>query len=954
MSKYCRAAAQTALLLSVVALPWIYAGRQMPGRLVAMSVAVLALVLVASQLLVAGYAWKSIRIPLILLACAVGLGAWQLTDTAAVCSPQAAALKSDFAASPDAPAAASALSLHVPATRRHLALLVAAVAAFALGAALFAETKPMLVLLGVVATSGFAVACTGLAERAAGKIGPFFQLPLAPNAAPFGPFLNRNAAGAFMELGLAAAAGLTVWRIARMPRRTIDNHRISRFQWFLMNIDTPLLVSIGVLVTIAAGVVASLSRGAMVSTIVGSLAAFVVAGKRTDRNSYFWLAAGTAAGAAAIGVWLVQSSALEQRWSSILAGDILHESRWRLWGESLEAAMQLQPFGSGLGTFYYAHAPFERHRTLALYINADNQYVETLVVGGIVGFALLMGMCGFVLRAVVRMWRKAQSSEHIGLAAGATALVAMQLVHACFDFAWYLPAVMFPLALWCGAIFRKATIKRAARKAKGASSFEATSDSVPTEDRTAATVWGTSVVVLLAAGLGWSIYETGRSLIVERAEWATRNHDGRKRTTDVLDDAIRRETAAIEVYPDDGEAHLRLAELWVERYGSEFLLEMDSDPVMRLASEKYERWQYPEALNAAANLRARVDHEAGIDDEAGVNALREIRIVKENLQPARVEVRRARELCPLSPFTQLLSAQLCFLDEPASHDVFYLERAERLAGGRDDWLFSIGQLHLNGARPEPAWEAWRKAWSISSLNEDLMMERALSYLSPQEILEKLIPGDPRKIVALADEYFPEPDGGAARRAYYQKAMLLLDAGNMHRTSDEYVRGTALAYAGKLDAAETAFMASVRAVDSKPEWFLDLASVQAALGRRKEADETIARYRNRNRDVAPDKSYLRKAAGLLGDKPDLDAKARRRCAALYLEAGANDEAATVAREAIVAEPSDVDAQVILAQALLNAGDAPGALEVVERTAEAAPQREDVRLLHETVRAAIKRR
>ncbi|MCE9608445.1 MAG: tetratricopeptide repeat protein [Planctomycetia bacterium] len=948
MSKYCRLAAQGLVLLGIAVIPWFFSGVQMPVRLVAMAVSAGALLLCSTQLPDAGVAWKAIRVPLLLLVCAAGLGAWQLTVAASDWSPKAAQWKSDFAASPGVQAQASPLSLYVPGTRRDLAFLVAAIASVALGAALFGETKPMLVLLSVVAATGFAVACSGLVERAMGSVGPYFQLPLPLNAAPFGPFLNRNTAGALLELSLAAAIGLTVWQISRIPRRTSGSRGIDSLQWFLMHVDAPLLVSFGALITISAGVIASLSRGTMIAAIFGTVLTFIVAGNSTSRRSFFWLAAGPAIAATALGVWVVQSSVLELRWDSILAGSILEESRWRIWRESLDTGALFQPFGSGLGTFYYAHVPFERQMYLTLCRNAENQYIETFVVGGLVGVVLLVALCGLIFRSARRMWRRAQTAEHIGLAAAATAIVAMQLVHVCFDFAWYRPAVMFPLAVCCGAIFRRATIKRSATskpKDDSASSASLIVEAIPATGRKSDWAWGITTLTVLVAGVSWAASETFRSSIVERAELDTRVLNEEKRTTEAMDEAIKRQESAVRAYPDDGEAHLRLAELWVERYASEYRREMDLDPVMRLDSEKYAVGQFPAALHSEAGLRER------IGDEAGLKAIREIPIVKANLFPALIEVRLARELCPLSPYAQMIMAQLCFLDEAPSNDAWYLERAERLAQGRPDWLFLIGQLHMNAARPEQACTAWKRAWTLSPSQSKQMMEQAMAYLSSQQILEHLLPDDPKTIIDVAQTYYADPADRATRRSFFQKATQLLDAADAHDAADEYVRGTALADAGKLDQAEAAFVAATRSVDGKPQWYLDLAAIRAALGQRKEAAAAADRYRLLVRSGEPKNIYLRKGAELLHALPEIDDEARRRCAELYLEAGANVEAAEVARTSITRNEKDAEAHVILGRALLNLGDLAGASKAAKRAEELSPERLDIREFRESVDSAI---
>src|SRR5262249_37320052 len=157
---------------------------------------------------------------------------------------------------------------------------------------------------------------------------------------------------------------------------------------------------------------------------------------------------------------------------------------------------------------------------------------------------------------------------------------------------------------------------------------------------------------------------------------------------DWIDRAIAEQQAAVDLVPDDGEARTRLAELRIARYSAVFRQELTR---LGLDPRLFTR-ESPVTLHADAQLFA------GIKDDAALEEIRTIPLVVENLDPALAEARQARALCPLAPYAHLIAAKLCFLDESPTNDLFYLDRAERLSGGRANWLFEIGVLHLNASR----------------------------------------------------------------------------------------------------------------------------------------------------------------------------------------------------------------------------------------------------------------
>ena len=174
-----------------------------------------------------------------------------------------------------------------------------------------------------------------------------------------------------------------------------------------------------------------------------------------------------------------------------------------------------------------------------------------------------------------------------------------QVICACFDFGWYLPALAVPLSLWCGGLVRISAdsarwpSKIIKRKRKSATRGEASvaeqpatftaSNSLPENPRPApnpvrtaspgtrsyaSSLASAAVLAIFFAGLAWAQHITRIATIVEQADRATRQLLMPEASPSIaeIDDAIQTQSAAVAAEPDDGEAIVRLAELRAKRY----------------------------------------------------------------------------------------------------------------------------------------------------------------------------------------------------------------------------------------------------------------------------------------------------------------------------------------------------------------------------------------------------
>src|SRR5262249_8031693 len=116
---------------------------------------------------------------------------------------------------------------------------------------------------------------------------------------------------------------------------------------------------------------------------------------------------------------------------------------------ALHAAFQMaahQPFtGTGVGAARFVWQTPDGRGALARYVH--DEYVQTLVDLGVIGFALLIGL----LAAIVAYLYPARRYPHRpGIRAGALAALAAFALHSGFDFLWHIAVLPLAASLFIG------------------------------------------------------------------------------------------------------------------------------------------------------------------------------------------------------------------------------------------------------------------------------------------------------------------------------------------------------------------------------------------------------------------------------------------------------------------------------------------------------------------------
>ena len=142
--------------------------------------------------------------------------------------PAERADSSDIAAKSPLAITSAPRTLYAVATREYLALLCLGTAVFVLASLYLADKQSILWFSTAVAICGAALSFFGLIQRLSwnGKFYWVFE-PLYGGFQSFGPFVNRNNAGGFLNLCLAAGMGLLIWTHWNRLELSTDEHRSS-------------------------------------------------------------------------------------------------------------------------------------------------------------------------------------------------------------------------------------------------------------------------------------------------------------------------------------------------------------------------------------------------------------------------------------------------------------------------------------------------------------------------------------------------------------------------------------------------------------------------------------------------------------------------------------------------------------------------------------------------------
>ena len=211
-----------------------------------------------------------------------------------------------------------------------------------------------------------------------GKIYGIRQSPIPEAWFSGGPFVSYHHLAAYLNFGLgfALAFALGGSLVAARPGsrvRHVMGYRISPLALYATGL-------------IAVGVIASHSRGGFLAMVVSG-AVLALALRRQPPRVWFGMAVVLLF--AGLFLFAIGTESPLERLSTIWeTSQTGFNGRSEIWMTSVQAWLANPVFGLGLGCFPAGAAPFYEFERESLFFHAENDYLEVLAEGGIIGFAL--------------------------------------------------------------------------------------------------------------------------------------------------------------------------------------------------------------------------------------------------------------------------------------------------------------------------------------------------------------------------------------------------------------------------------------------------------------------------------------------------------------------------------------------------------------------------------------
>jgi len=638
-----------------------------------------------------------------------------------------------------------------------------------------------------------------------------------------GPFVNRNHYAGFINLCLMASLGLILARLGRpgwwrdeSGRRHPGALRSGRQAG-----ATALLVAAAGLM--AASVLVSLSRGGVLALLLVGLVVLVVLTFQSLSGLQRVVVPVVVILGGGFVLWFGWGQMHERMITVAYGADWhwQHTPRLQHWADSILAAPRFFVFGTGSGTYELANSLFAtRDWQGAVFVHAENEYLQTLVETGILGAALLgVGL----LLLVIRGFRYALGSEDaVGRMLGVGLLMGMltMVIHSFTDFHFRIPAnaaLFIVLAgslngLWIahhrravwrrehkldllpkagpGAEARRWTPARAAVAVVGSVLLLAGSAAVGMEARNA-----------LQAGLYWRQFE----LVEARYEGKSR----RPKSLGDFREGLDRLQRAIAARPQEVAWHWRVARLYM--HGYDVWAEAEGK---HLAEGNASYPWPPQDMRRLKTLGSAV-RKHGADKPSVMRHLAGWPGTSAYLIPGARHLLAARAACPTSSQIHIGLADLAFVFQDGAERIwFYCAAAQRAGPARAQVWYRTGLCAYSSRQRDRAWEWWRRSLALSNqyLFHVAVVARRSGFSGP-EVARRLELRDPVSLYELAQRFYPAKGYRTSHYRLLQRVVELFDEVPFRNRSEKAViiLARACRSLGKNEQAREAYSEAVARV-----------------------------------------------------------------------------------------------------------------------------------------------
>ena len=660
-------------------------------------------------------------------------------------------LKNLNAATPSAHDASHTLTISVD--RGHSLAAVSnlgiAIIAFAVGYLLIGtSTQLAFFALTLITFNCATVAAFGIAEDIASNK---WQLLNIDSATAFAPFVSKNSAAMFLNIGIACGFGAIGCQPTGKPTVEADpTYRysssaiVSKVTHYLeeaaADISSIKLAIASAMVLLLVGVLFTLSRGGMASAFA---AFFVVAGValfRIRKVEGTLLVCSLFVAAAIVVVWLEEFDPIAARIETVTEGNALVEdTRWTVWNFARQSFQSLWLTGGGLGNFHYSYLPFQDKPLNAWFYHAESFYWQTAVDLGFLGVIGII--CGLILvsRILSRLLKETGSKQTLSIASTSVFLIAALSLHSFAEFSLILPGIYIPACTIMGIAFAMGETHKSKRlrRSKKRSRFDPAKVSTKSTNKSsqASTAF---LVVALGLVLVGTYFNRPRITADDIQHRLTKWSFDSLEAETTLDSIVRDGESALQKYPNDGELNLVMGKAYVERFRWQTYRQ---NPQGR----SYWNTTHPQIFRAqffARSKRENINTKAFIDDPDRLASLTQ----------ALACWRKAHRLLPLDWRPHMSLAELDFVELETQQTSFHLNKLQTLAFNRPKVLTNAGIIALAYPGPDEAFPIFKRALACSTDQLNIIFPIALQQYGTRVVEEPFLPQHAPSLLQLANSY----------------------------------------------------------------------------------------------------------------------------------------------------------------------------------------------------------
>lgn len=654
----------------------------------------------------------------------------------------------------------------------------------------------------------------------------------------FGPFVCRNHYPFYINMAVGLGVGLLLalqrLRKSRLRREGIAPEPSGRFGALLLPLHDPAVLWVSVALALMIGsVFVSVSRGGVLAVLGSAAVALGVKAARGRRLGPFELGVGVLLAFAALAAWFGVEQ-VEQRLHTIWTGTPAGEGRFDSWRNVLPLALQYPLWGTGLGTYQYVE-PLRRgvgELPTVVWEHAHNEYLEALIEGGLPRLALSLLAVGVVYRLGWRALRRHRRRLGGGLALGALLAFTTLVLHSAVDFGVHIPAVTVLAVVLCAHL---ADLGKARRRRSRREHGEAHPWPESPAARRLIPVAGALALVCLALVL----YGAGSRAARAESLHALAERMGASTDLRVLERQLAYLQAAVRASPEDAILHFDLARALVDQYEKEHArLTQGFRPAAAAGVAASLAPPGGAALPAAAVAIGRA---AGPDDDPLVELdAAGLALRHKYLAPALAHGVRARDLCPLLGIVQLWLADQAPRFPRAEGRAAYLARATLLRPTYAPVWYLAGEQDFADGRFDLAWRNWRQALTLADEHLGPILSRARTRLGIDELLGRVLPDNPERLLKAATALYPQDQDRPLRRPLLEKALALATRPQGSPRAEDYrLQAQILLALARPSDAVRAYQSAVALGPRHLDWRMQLAELLYTQGRLPEAREQLA-------------------------------------------------------------------------------------------------------------------